>query len=248
MIGDYSKYEMKAKEKALFYGLGFMAFSCVIYLFYHSLFLSLIGGLIVLKARKYYEKLMAAKQIATLNTQFKDLLYSLSASVASGRQMSEALIEACENLSIMYSKEDLIMRELLHIKSSILRNNESDRVLLVDFARRSHSEDINNFVRVYATCRNLGGDLEQIISRTSEILTDKMNIQREIETITAQKKFEGRLIALMPLAMLLILNLLSPAYIAPLYSCFLGRLIMTASLGALLGSALLMERISRVEI
>jgi len=75
-----------------------------------------------------------------------------------------------------------------------------------------------------------------------------MNIEREIKAVTAQKKLEGRLIALMPVAMLLILNLLSPSYIVPLYSGLPGRLIMTGCLGAGLWGLLMMERISNVEI
>ena len=183
-----------------------------------------------------------------LDMQFKDLLYSASASIASGRQMAEALIEAHDNLSVMYGRDEPIIIELTHMKRSIEENNESDRILLADFAERSKNEDINNFVQVYITCRNMGGDLEKVIARTSDILTDKMNIEREIKMITAQKKLEGRLIALMPLAMLLILNLLSPSYITPLYSSFIGRIIMTGCLGALCWGVWMMEKISTVEI
>lgn len=94
----------------------------------------------------------------------------------------------------------------------------------------------------------MGGDLEKIILRTSEILTDKMNIDREIKAITAQKKLEGRLIALMPVIMLLILNILSPSYMAPLYEGLMGRLIMTACIAITFWGIWLMEKISKVEI
>lgn len=248
MIRDYSEYEMNDKERLLFYPLGFLAIALMVYLFYHNIFLSLAAGFLVKKLKPFYENYMASLRMQKLGRQFKDFLYSLSASVASGRQMAEAIIESHDNLQVMYGDDEPIMIELRHMKKSMIENNESDRVLLADFARRSRNEDINNFVSVYITCRSMGGDLEKIILHTSEILTDKMNIDKEIKAITAQKKLEGRLIALMPVAMLLILNVLSPSYMAPLYEGLMGRLIMSACLAAICWGLLLMEKISRVEV
>ena len=194
------------------------------------------------------KKRMAGRRMDMLNAQFKDMLYSLSASVASGRQMAEALIEAEEELSVMYDAQEPIMKELRHMRISILENKESDKTLLKDFAFRSKSEDINNFVQVYITCRNMGGNLEKIISHTTEILTDKMNIDREIRAITAQKKTEGRIISVMPLLMLLMLNLFAYSYIAPLYMTAGGRLVMTMALAATLLGLYLMEKISEIRV
>lgn len=239
---------MNDRERLVFYPAGYFAIALMFYLFYHSIILSLAGGLLITKLKPYFENYMASRRMQKLGRQFKDLLYSLSSSVASGRQMAEAIIESCENLQVMYGDDEPIMIELSHMKRSITENNESDSALLSDFAERCKNEDIVNFVNVYLTCRSMGGDLEKIILHTSEILTDKMNIEKEIKAVTAQKKLEGRLIALMPLAMLLILNVLSPSYIAPLYEGLLGRIIMTVCLAAICFGVRIMEKISNVEI
>lgn len=248
MIQNYAEYDMSEKERVLFFSAGYLALAFGVFLFYHSLIVSLLAGFLVIRLKPYYEDYRALQRRRKLTSQFKDMLYSLSASIAAGRQMPEALVEAADSLSIMYGPEEPIMIELEHMKRCIEENNESDSELLTDFAGRSCSEDINNFVQVYIICRNMGGDLENIITRTASILTDKMNIEREIQAVTAQKKLEGRLIALMPLAMLLILNLLSPSYVIPLYSGLPGRLIMTGCLGAGLAGVMMMERISNVEV
>lgn len=248
MIRDYSIYEFSEREKMIFYLGGYLSISSVVYLFYHSILLSLLSGVLIKFAMPHLRKQLADKRINKLNMQFKDLLYSLSASVASGRQMEEAIVEAEENLSTMYNEDDLIMRELKHMRISILENKESDKLLLKDFAFRSKSEDISNFVQVYVTCRDMGGNLEKIIGHTTEILTDKINIERDIKAITSQKKLEGRIISLMPLLMLLFLNMFSQSYIEPLYTTFSGRIIMTGSLAATFYGVYLMEKISDIKI
>lgn len=126
-----------------------------------------------------------------------------------------------------------MVEELKLMEIRINENKESDIDVLIDFADRSGCEDIRNFVQVYMTCRTMGGNLEQVLKNTTEILVDKMSIQREIKTLTAQKKLEGKIITLMPAGVILLLNILSPDYMEPLYLTFAGRLIMTAALAGI---------------
>ena len=147
MIRDYSKYEMTDRERILFFGAGYIAVSALMFLFYHSLILSAVSGFLVVKMKPHYESYRARQRMQKLNVQFKDMLYSLSSSIAAGRQMPEALIEAADALAIMYGPNEPIMMELNHMKRCIIENNESDRELLADFARRSCCEDIHNFVQ-----------------------------------------------------------------------------------------------------
>lgn len=248
MIRDYSEYNLEGKERLVFYAAGYICIFIACYLFYHSLILGLVCGMMVKFMRPYAQKKLADRRRGQLNMQFKDLLYSLSASIAAGRQMSEALVEAYDNLSVLYSESDLIMVELKHMRVNMLENKESDKVLLQDFAIRSGSEDISNFVQVYVTCRNMGGDLEKIIGHSCQVLTDKMNIEKEIRVITNQKQMEGRIISMMPFMMLLVMNITSNSYIAPLYETIMGRIIMTGSLIAIAAGMYLMEKISAIEV
>lgn len=248
MIKDYSVYDLSGKEKLLFYSVGYICIFTIVYLFYHSLWLSIISGVLVCFFIPYVKKYLAVKRMNLINIQFKDMLYSLSASIAAGRQMEEAIIEAEENLSVMYGDEEPIMMELRYMKINIVENKESDKLLLKDFAFRSKSEDIDNFVQVYITCRNMGGDLEKIIRHTTEILTDKMSIDREIKVITSQKKTEGRIISATPVIMLLMMNIFSYSYISPLYENAAGRIIMTGALCLMIWGIYLMEKFSEIEI
>ncbi len=248
MIKDYSSYELSRRERIRFEGIGYGCIAMIAFLFYRSLILAALSGLLIRRFLPLYEKHLARKRQAELNRQFRDLLTSLSASIAAGRQMEEALVEAGENLALLYEPDALIMTELRSMKRSIRENRETDRSLLSDFALRSGSEDIRGFVQVYLTCRSTGGDLQQIIAHSSEILGEKMKISEQIRVITAQKKLEGRLICAMPAVMLLALNLLSPSYIGVLYAGIPGRLIMTLCLGGAAAGLALMERMTDVAV
>lgn len=166
--------------------------------------------------------------------QFADLLYSLSASFQAGRQMTEALWDGIDNMLLIYPKDARIVVELKWICAELMEHRANEVEVLSDFAIRSENEDIMNFFDIYFTCRSTGGDIQRIIVAASETIIDKFNIEKEIYTKTAQKRYEAKILTLIPALVLLILQLSSPEYTMVLYSCAAGRIIMTIALGIVL--------------
>lgn len=246
MKTDYRQYELSIKEKISFLATGYVGVFTVLYLFYHSIVFSMAGGLLSCLFLQKYSWLLGERRRALLTTQFKDLLYSLSASIAANLRISEALEDGMEHLRVMYGDDAPMVVELKHMVKGISENRESDIRLLLDFAERSGCEDIDNFVQVYMTCRTMGGDLEKVLKSTTDILVDKMNIDREIKTLTAQKKFEGKIISAIPLIVVLFLNVFSPDYLMPLYTTAAGRLIMTMALAGIAAAFYMMERLTNI--
>lgn len=245
---DYSKYELSIKEKYSFLGTGYICICTVTYLFYHSLLFALISGLLVFLFIVPFENWKGEKRRVLLITQFKDMLYSMSAYVAAGVQIADALEGSLDNLRSMYDEDSPMVMELNNMVLNIKENKESEIRLLKDLANRSHCEDIENFVQVYISCTVTGGDLEKVLKNTIEILMDKINIEREIRTLTAQKKLEGNIITIMPMLVILFLNLFFPEYLSPLYVTIYGRVLMTGALIGLVAAHLMMRRLTSIEV
>lgn len=159
-----------------------------------------------------------------------------------------ALVEAKENLSLIYTPETPMMQELAYITKSILENRESEETLLLDLAKRSSRDDIKNFVDVYRACRISGGNMEKVISNAGEILVEKIEIEKEIEALTGQKKFEGRLIMAMPFIVVIFLNIFSPEYIQVLYTTVKGRIVMTVVWMGILAAYKITEKIMDIKV
>lgn len=195
-----------------------------------------------------YRKLMTEKKKSQLLIQFRDLLYSLSSSVASGRTVAQAMEESVDFWKSTYDEKDYIMQELKYMNGRIKNGGEKDIDVLRDFADRSGLEDISDFVNVYESCRMTGGNLPKAINRAATIIGDKITLERELKTLMAQKRFEGRIVALAPAAVVLLLRIMSPEYLEPMTSTANGRIIMTFALGLILLALVMMERINRIEI
>lgn len=244
---DYSEYILSRRDKELI-SAGAVCVSAVLgLLFFRSLIIGAAVIFFIPKLLKVFSKYLMLRRRQQLLIQFKDFLYSLSASMATGRNMGDSIREALVNLKNIYDDKSPIIQELTIIVSG-LDNRESEVYLLSDFAKRSALRDITGFTDVYLSVRESGGDMEKAISRTCEILMDKITIDREIRGMISQKKTEARIISLMPVIILAGLNLTSSDYISPLYETLGGRAVMAGCLAAIGFAFYLTERITDIKV
>ena len=180
--------------------------------------------------------------------EFKDLLYSLSAAIATGRYITEALIDSEANIKMIYGPDSIMYKELVLMNKQITENHIPEEVALMDFAQRSGIEDIRSFVEIYAICKATGGNLQNVIASTSDTIMEKIKLQQEIKNMMLEKQFEGRIVGVIPIIIILFLNLASPSYLAPLYETFLGRIVMTACLGGFIGAIIWMIKLTEDKV
>jgi len=245
---NYHTYKLSDHEKKNFFILCGLLLMLAAYLFYKSLFLSLLFLLFLPFLTKPYEAGLARKRRSQLNYEFRDVLYSLSSSISAGRHMPEALKEARENMLLIYGESGLIVLELDRILKGLFESKNSEEQILNDFSKRAGVEDIANFFEIYFTCRSTGGDLERIVSRTADAIMDKITIKREIAVMTAQKKMETKLLTGLPFIVIGFLELFSPDYISVMFETLQGRIMMTVALAGIGLTYYLTAKITSIEI
>lgn len=196
---DYAVYHMK-KAEVLLGGLAAVILGAVvIQIFFAFLPLTVIsipfcfaaGGMI-------YRNMLLNKRNNRLIMQFRDLLESVSSSLGSGRNVKDAFEGAQEDMKSQYGEEAEIVKELSIINSG-MKNNINIEVLLQDFAKRSHNENIQNFADVFSVANRKGGNIRQIIFETKNVINDKIMIEQEIQTLISGKKNELNIMMLLPL-------------------------------------------------
>ena len=95
-----------------------------------------------------------------------------------------------------------------------MANNVDVEVLLQDFGARSGIEDIASFANVFKICYRKGGNIKDTIRSTHAILTDKMEINEEIETVVTSNKMEQKIMIAMPIALIGMIKMMSPDFAA----------------------------------
>lgn len=203
---DYHVYHMKKADFLTAWMLGFVAAAIVLFAFFSSILVSLVGGIVCAKMLpKYYREYKKKRQLNELRTQFKDLLESLTSSYSAGQNTVEAFSDAAADMISIYGEEADIVQEVQIINTG-LKNNINIEALLSDFAERSNLDDVLSFANVFEICNRQGSDLKRIVSDTREILNDKIEVEMEIETMIAGSKNELNIMMVMPVIVVVMLK------------------------------------------
>lgn len=239
---DYTVFRYGRRSWLANAGVGVAGSGGILYLFYQNLWIcllgSLLGGFIYLQYRR---KVLAEKRQWELMVEFKDAMDSMVSALVAGYSMENAVSEAYHDLMLLYGRETPMIQELGHIRRKLALHQPLD-MLLLDLGRRSGVEDIVTFAQIYETARRSGGNLVRVMKRTAENIGEKMEMQREIQTMVAGKKMESACMMVIPLLIIVYLQVCSPGFLDPVYQGLQGRLFMTAAL-VVYGVAVLWSRI-----
>ncbi|MEK4063020.1 MULTISPECIES: type II secretion system F family protein [Paenibacillus] len=229
---DYTVYVLTPLSRMLAMLAGGLLLFGIGYLFYHNLLLSLLlvpGGAYAPRLLRDY---LRQRRRSALNLQFKQTLFSLSSSLSAGRSVENAFREAVQDLRMLDPEGGSDMIFELNIICARMEYGQPVEEALQDFSRRAGMEDVERFADVFSVCKRTGGDLVEIVRRTSTIIGEKLDIQQDIAVSIAQKKFEAKALLASPLAMVLFMSLTAGDYMEPMYTGA-GIAISTLALGGL---------------
>jgi tight adherence protein B len=217
-LPDYTVHTLTLKQFVGAVSVGGLLLMGVGYIFFHSIWLSLILSIGAYKVPKLISKYLLERRRNAISLQFKQALYSISSSLAAGRSVENAFLNAIEDLRLLYPGGDNDFIKELSIICTKMQYGQPIEEALQDFSRRADNEEITNFAEVFTTCKRSGGDLVEIVRRTSSIITEKLEISQEIGVMIAQKRFEARAMICAPFAFLIFMNVSSPDYMTPMHS------------------------------
>ena len=224
---DYNKCHLKKGEKTVVFITTVVVATLIFYIFYRSV---LLGGILAFVlapiAVKKYSKNMIHKRKIKFRAQFKELLESLTISMRAGSNELRALEDAKKDLQMLYGQDSDILRELNGIIDGY-RNGITLRALFKDLGNRTQIEDIQYFARVFEVLEGKSNKTSQIIRNTQQIISDKMEIEMEIETMITSSKMEQNLMIVIPIIIVAIMSFMGEGFMDGMHTTIQGKLIST---------------------
>ena len=261
---NYKVYKMTANEKALYFILAFVIGAAVAYLFYGGIGKDEYGkattvtyicdivimAIVGFAAARFFMPIRKDQLIEQrkkrLRTQFIDLLDSLATSISSGKNVPNAFMAAREDLLVQYQPDAYIVQEVDNIISGI-QNNIDVGSMLLNFGERSGIQDIKTFGRVFETAYSKGANLKDVVRNCHLILSNKCEIESEIETKVASNKNEQNIMLIMPIILVGMIKM-GGADFAANFTTPTGILCTTIAIGAFVGAYLLGRKILKIEV
>ncbi len=246
-IVDYNVYVIKPLERSLYILGASLALIAIGFVFYRNFVMALLLTPVSLYYPKIRRRQIINKRKTELKLQFKDALQSLSSSLHAGRSFESALKGSISDLLIQYEPDSYIIIELSMIVRR-LEANETVESAFLEFAERSHIEEIESFAEILDICKRTGGNLISAIKSSTDIISDKIEVNSEIQSIISQKKLEQKILTVMPIAIIIMLSTSAMDFMLPVFTEVIGRIVMTFSMGLFIISYLISEKITNIEV
>jgi tight adherence protein B len=108
---------------------------------------------------------------------------------------------------------------------------------------RVPSQDLRVVVTGSLVQKETGGNLAEILDRTSHTIRERLKIHGEIKTHTAQGRMTGWILCMLPVVMLVVINMINPGYSKVLVDTPIGQLLSYAGVGLLVTGGLIIRQI-----
>ena len=122
------------------------------------------------------------------------------------------------------------------------------RSALLALQDRSASQDMKMFVTAVLIHRDTGGNLSEVLSNIGDVMRQRADVHRQVDTLTAQSKLSARILAVLPLLVFAAVVSLDRDFIKPMLEQSAGRFMLAyAAVSVSFGYFLLM-RIAKVDV
>ena len=111
---------------------------------------------------------------------------------------------------------------------------------------RVRSPRLDTIVAACLLQRRAGGDLAHLLRESARAMEDQGRLEDEVRAATAQARFTGVIVILMPLGGALLAELASPGWFAGLWSSFLTAWLVGIAIGLQALAAILIRRLGKV--
>lgn len=122
------------------------------------------------------------------------------------------------------------------------------RDALLEMGERVPSRDLHFLITAVLVQKETGGDLTEILDRTTVVIRERVRIEGEIKTYTAQGRLTGWILSCLPVAMLTLINVITPGYSHILFYDSLGQKLLYAGATCIGIGALIIRKIVDIKV
>jgi tight adherence protein B len=119
---------------------------------------------------------------------------------------------------------------------------------LREVARRMDNTDVEQVALLAELQREAGGNMAEVLDTVVETIRDRFDLRRLVNTLTAQGRMARWILSLVPVFLLLVIGLLNPSYIAPLFASSAGRVALLVAAGMVVAGSMLIKRIVNIKV
>lgn len=186
-------------------------------------------------------KILKKREIKKMKEDFVQILQLMANSLRSGLSLFQSFEMSAQAIKGRLSKE--IEKMLSEVKVGIGFDQA-----MKNFKERIELAEVERLIESLIILRESGGNLVQVFQSYFYTLKEEKKIQEKIKTLTTQGTAQAVVICLLPFVLATALYKITPAYITPLWTSWMGLGAIFLILFLQVCGALMMRKIIKIRI
>jgi tight adherence protein B len=221
-------------------GCGMAGFA-ISYYYLPELMAAIAVGLVSVFLPFVYLQMRRAKRLKRFNQALPDALDLITRALRAGHSISAAIEIVGQEAAEPVRSE---FREVYRQQNFGLPHREA----LLELASRVPSQDLQFVVTAMLVQKETGGNLVETLERTAAVVRDRIRIQGEIRTYTAQGRLTGYILGALPIIMFFLIHLANRSYARVLIEDPTGRKLIYAGASGMVLGAWIIRRIVNIKV
>jgi tight adherence protein B len=206
-----------------------------------NLIFGLLGGVLGFYAPRLWVRQMQARRLNAFNNQLGDTLILLANSLRSGYSLLQSMEAVSRELPAPMSVEFArVVREIglgLTIEEA-----------LAHMLQRIRSDDLDLVITAINIQHEVGGNLAEILDTISHTIRERVRIKGQIRAMTAQQRFSGYVISLLPFILGVVMFMINPSYIGKMFTEPCGVMMLITGGIMIVAGYIIIRRITSIEV
>lgn len=190
---------------------------------------------------RWWVRLLQRRRLNAFNSQLSDALNLLVNGLRSGYSMLQAMEAVSEELPPPISVE--FARVVKEVGLGL-----SYEEALANLVRRIRSDDLDLMVTAINVQHEVGGNLAEILDTISYTIRERVRIQGEIRVLTGQTMLSGYIVGFLPIAITLLLFLMSRDYIMRMFQTTCGWIMIIVAVTIIASGFFAIKKIVTIDV
>ena len=226
--------------------IGFSLFSAaavflIFFLLLNQLFLALPLGVLAYFVPDVLVSWKKKRRMQALTDQLPEALDIISSGLRAGFSFPQAM--AVVSREMQPPVKDEFYR--------VIWENRMGKTLeeaLQNMGERTDSDDLDLFITALLIQKQVGGNLAEVLNNISHTIRERVRIQGEINTLTAQGKMSAIIIILLPIALAALLTYINTEYMMEFFQDIIGQILLGASIISMIVGTIIIRKIIDIDI
>jgi tight adherence protein B len=238
---DQAGIPMKAGALVLgILSLGGLAFLLVLYLL-DNLLLAFVAAFIAGSLPYLYVRRRKRKRKEEFESLLPEAMDIMTNALKAGFSFESALSMVAREIPDPVGIEFAVAFEEQNLGASLSE-------ALSNMEKRIESEDLGLFITALLIQRKTGGNLVEILEKIGNTIRERFRLRREVRIFTAQGRFSGFILVLLPMVVAVAISVLNPEYLKILLVERIGNYLLGAAIIMQIVGIWLIRRIINIQI